>query len=88
VLGSSNASLVLLLSRGFGVMLGLAVLIGLPLSYFINNFWLSLIAYHTDIGLGMICISLLVLLFFGFVTIGSQTLRAAWVNPVKNLKSE
>lgn len=88
VLGSSNLALVLLLSRGFAVMLGLAVLIGLPLSYFINDFWLSLIAYHTYIGPGMISISVLVLVFFGLVTIGSQTLRAAWVNPVASLKSE
>jgi putative ABC transport system permease protein len=60
----------------------------LPFTYFINNFWLSLIAYHTTIGPGMISLSVLVLLFFSVVTIGSQTLKAAWVNPVKSLKSE
>ncbi|HTH58043.1 MAG TPA: ABC transporter permease [Cyclobacteriaceae bacterium] len=88
VLGSTNAALVLLLSRGFGRMIGLAVLIGLPLSYFVNDFWLNLIAYHTTISAGMISISVLVLIFFGALTIGSQTLRAAWLNPVDSLRSE
>jgi putative ABC transport system permease protein len=88
VLGSSNVSLVLLLSKGFIVIIGLSIAIGMPLAYFANDFWLSQIAYHTQVGVGMIAISILVLLFFGAITIGSQTLRAAFVNPAENLKSE
>jgi putative ABC transport system permease protein len=88
VLGSSGASLVLLLSRGFATMLGLAILIGVPLSYFVNNLWLETIAYHTSVGLGTIGIGVLVLIIFGVITVGSQTLRATLVNPVDNLKSE
>ena len=88
VLGSSGASLVLLLSRGFIGILGLSVLIGIPLAWFFNNFWLELIAYHTSIGPGVIGIAVLVLLFFGVVTVGSQTIRATFVKPVDNLKSE
>ncbi len=61
---------------------------GFAAHFFFNDFWLSQIAYHTSIGFEMICISVLVLFFFGVITIGSQTLRAAYVNPVKSLKSE
>jgi putative ABC transport system permease protein len=86
--GSSGAALVLLLSKGFATMLGIAILIGVPLSYFVNNLWLETIAYHTSIGLGVIGIGVLVLIVFGAITIGSQTLRATFVNPVDNLKSE
>ncbi len=88
VLGSGSAALVLLLSKGFLKMLGVAVLIGLPLAYFFNNFWLELFAYHTTIGFGVIGISVLILLFFGAITVGSQTIRATFVKPVENLKSE
>jgi putative ABC transport system permease protein len=88
VLGSSGAALVLLLSKGFATMLGIAILIGVPLSYFVNNLWLETIAYHTNIGLGVIGIGVLVLVVFGAITVGSQTLRATLVNPVDNLKSE
>jgi putative ABC transport system permease protein len=88
VLGSGSGALVLLLSKGFIRLLAVSILIGLPLSYLANNFWLELIAYRTSIGFGVIGISVLVLIFFGVITIGSQTLRAALVNPVDNLKNE
>ena len=88
VLGSSEAALVLLLSKGFLRMLALSVMIGVPLSWFVNNLWLEEIAYHTTIGPGIIAISVLVLIVFGVITIGSQTLRATLVKPVENLKSE
>ena len=88
VLGSSGPALVLLLSRGFLSMLALAIAIGVPLSYFVNSLWLDTIAYRTSFGFGVIAIGVLVLIIFGALTIGSQTLRATLVNPVDNLKSE
>jgi putative ABC transport system permease protein len=88
VLGSGSAALVVLLSKGFLKMLGLSILIGLPLAWFFNNFWLELFAYHTTIGFGAIAVSVLVLLSFGIITVGSQTVRATFVKPVDNLKSE
>jgi putative ABC transport system permease protein len=88
VLGSGSLALIMLLSKGFLKMLGLAILIGLPLAYFANNFWLELLAYHTTINFEVIGISVLILIFFGAITIGSQTVRATFVKPVENLKSE
>jgi putative ABC transport system permease protein len=88
VLGSSEAALVLLLSRGFLRMLAISVMIGIPLAWFANNFWLEQIAYHTTIGPGVIFISVVVLIFFGVITVGSQTFRATLVKPVDNLKTE
>jgi putative ABC transport system permease protein len=88
ILGSGSAALVLLLSKGFLTILGLSVVIGVPAAYFINNLWLEFIAYHTSLGLGTILIGVSILVIFGVVTIGSQTIRATFVNPVKNLKSE
>lgn len=88
ILGSSGAALVLLLSRSFLSILGLAIAIGMPLSYFVNTFWLELIAYHTSIGLGVTALSIFVLILFGVITVGSQTLRATYINPADNLKSE
>ncbi len=88
VLGSSGMGLVLLLSKGFLVMLAISAMIGLPLAWFVNNFWLEQIAYHTTIGFGVVAISVLVLIFFGALTVGSQTVRATFVNPVESLKSE
>ena len=88
VLGSSSTALVVLLSKGFLSMLGWAVLIGVPAAYFINNLWLQLVAYHTNIDIAVVLIGVGVLILFGVITIGSQTIRATFVKPVDNLKSE
>ncbi len=88
VLGSSGSALVLLLSKGFLGILAISISVGVPATYFINNLWLELIAYHTTIGLSVILQGVLVLLIFGVITVGSQTIRATFVNPVDNLKNE
>lgn len=88
ILGSSDGQIVMLLSKGFLSILALAIAMGIPLAFFVNNLWLELIAYHTVIGLGTISLAVLLLVIFGALTIGSQTWRAVFVNPVKNLKSE
>jgi putative ABC transport system permease protein len=69
-------------------MLLVAVLIGVPAAWFINNLWLEIMAYHTQMNFTVIGIGVLILLALGGVTIGSQTLRAAFTNPVDNLKNE
>lgn len=86
VLGSDSKSLVLLLSKGFLGVLVLAVAIGVPAAYLVNNLWLELIAYHTSISLLIIVQGVLILLLFGVLTVGSQTIRVTFVNPVNNLK--
>jgi putative ABC transport system permease protein len=88
VLGSTDKSLVLLLSKGFFVLLVIAILLAVPAAWFINNLWLQNIAYHTEVSLGVIGLSVLILFVLGTLTIGSQTLRAAYSNPVTNLKNE
>jgi putative ABC transport system permease protein len=88
VLGSGSAALVVLLSKGFLKMLGISILIGLPLAYFFNNFWLELFAYHTNIGFAAVGLGIFTLILFGAITVGSQTIRATFVKPVENLKSE
>jgi putative ABC transport system permease protein len=88
VLGSDDRSLVLLLSRGFIIVLTVAVVIGATLTYFVNNLWLDMIAYHTTIDLSVFAQGIAILLLFGILTISSQTIRAMFVNPVKTLKNE
>ena len=88
VLGSTNGSLVYLLSKGFVAILLLAILLAVPAAYLINNLWLEQLAYHVTVDLPTIVLGVLALLLFGTLTIGSQTWRATYINPVDNLKSE
>jgi putative ABC transport system permease protein len=88
VLGSTDRGLVLLLSKGFLKLLGISVLIGVPLAWLLNNLWLEMIAYRTEISFGVIISGVGVLVILGALTIGSQTIRAAFANPAENLKNE
>jgi putative ABC transport system permease protein len=88
VFGSSNGSLVYLLSKGFFVVILLAILIAVPLAYFANTLWLEKLAYHVTVDFYVIGLGIVLLLLFGTLTIGSQTWRAVFVNPVDNLKNE
>jgi len=86
VLGGSDQSLVLLLSRGFLTILLISVVLAVPTAYVINNLWLELIAYHVALDFWGILLGIGILLMLGVLTIGSQTMRAAVANPVENLK--
>jgi putative ABC transport system permease protein len=88
VLGSSDQALVFLLSKGFLKLLAISILIGVPIAYFGNNLWLEFMAYRTEISFGVIATGVLTMLVLGAITIGSQTLKAAFTNPVDNLRNE
>jgi putative ABC transport system permease protein len=49
---------------------------------------LQKLAYHVTVDFSVIVLGVLILIFFGVITIGSQTWRATFVKPVENLKSE
>lgn len=88
VLGSSNPALIYLLSKGFLGILLIAIGIGVPASYFLNTMWLEFLPYHINVDISVISLGVGLLILFGAITIGSQTWRATFVNPVDNLKSE
>src|SRR5581483_2096640 len=79
VLGSTNGSLVYLLSKGVFVVWLIAIVIAVPAAYFINNLWLEQLAYHVSVDISVIALGIIVLILFGTLTIGSQTYRAVFV---------
>jgi len=88
VLGAADWGITVLLSTSFLKVLGIAVLIGAPMSYFINNFWLELLPNRVEFGFGIVITSTMALLMLGLITIGSQTIRASRTKPVDTLKEE
>ena len=86
VLGASVFSIVSLLSSDFMKMIGVALLIGLPLSYLVARQWLDSFAFRRDLSIWAFAISGILLLVIAWLTVGMQTVKAASVNPVNNLK--
>jgi putative ABC transport system permease protein len=88
VLGAGDLRNVLLLSREFLVVLGVAIAIAAPLSYILNEMWLRMFPNRVEFGWGTVGLGVLILLVLGLVTIGSQTVRASRRNPVESLRTE
>ena len=88
VLGAADWGITLLLSKAFLKVLAIAVLIGAPLSYFINKLWLEILPNRVEFGLGTVAIATLMLMLLGLITVGSQTIKASRLNPSDTLKEE
>jgi putative ABC transport system permease protein len=88
MLGAKEFGIVLLLSKEFIRVLVIAVLIAVPLSYFLNSLWLNKFPNRVTFGLSTLSAGVLILLIPGLASIGVQTFRAARRNPVAALKTE
>lgn len=88
ILGSTDFGIVRLLSGDFAKTVFIAIVIALPLSYFIAGKWLAGFAYRIDLEwwffAGSGCVALLIALF----TVTLQTMGASRVNPTECLKQE
>lgn len=88
VLGSSEFSIVYLLSYEFSKMVVLSTVIALPVSYLLVNQWLDNFAYRIPLHWWYFAGAGLLALIIAWLTVGSQAIRAARVNPVHCLKEQ
>lgn len=87
-LGSSSTNIVMLLSGDFTRMVLLSILIGLPVSYWLLSGWLERFAFHIDLEIWYFAAAGLIALLIAWLTVASQAIKAAMINPVKCLRSE
>jgi hypothetical protein len=88
VLGASVASIMGLLSKDFVKLVLLAILIAIPLAWYGMNKWLDNFAYRVEIGWWIFALAGLVAVIIALLTVSTQALKAATVNPVHSLKNE
>ncbi len=88
ILGSSDASIVRLLSGDFTKMVLTAIVIALPVSYFIAQRWLDGFAFSIELQWWYFAGAGLLALLIAWFTVGLQTVKAARVNPVECLRDE
>ena len=88
VLGASEWKIMELLSGDFAKMVLVAIVIALPLSYYMTANWLDNFAYKIDlewwyfIGAGMLT------MLIALLTVSFQSVKAAMMNPVDSLRTE
>ena len=88
VLGATVNHLAILLSGDFLKLVLLALMIAIPIAWYILNSWLTDFAYRTDLSWWMFGAAGLLVLIIAIVTVSFQVIKAALANPVKSLRTE
>ncbi|MDW7692433.1 ABC transporter permease [Flammeovirgaceae bacterium SG7u.111] len=88
VLGASVGNIVALLSIGFLKLFFIALLIAIPLSWYVMTRWLEGFAYQVGLRVELFALAGIGTLSIALLTISWQSIKAALANPVKSLKSE
>lgn len=88
VLGASVQHLLVIMSKEFMWLVGIAFLVAIPISWMAMNNWLSNFSYRINIGLGIFILVGVLTLVITVVTVSLNAAKAALSNPVKSLRSE
>lgn len=88
VLGSSSLGILKLLNIDFIKLVGLAILIAIPIAWFLMNSWLSQFVYKINISWWLFALAGVMVMLIALVTVSLQGLKAALTNPVKSLRTE
>lgn len=87
-LGSSSINIVMLLSGDFTKMVLVAIVLGIPASYWLLSQWLERFAFHIELSSTYFISAGLIAIIIAWTTVAYQAIKAAQVNPVKCLRTE
>lgn len=88
VLGATTLSLTTLVSKDFLLLVLLAMVFAIPISWWAMSDWLQDFAYGIDLSWGFFAVAGLLAAIVAFLTVATQSIKAALANPVDSLRSE
>ena len=88
VLGASVTGIISMLSVDFLKLILWAVLLAFPIAWWGVHHWLQNFAYRVTISWWIFALSGLLSVLIAMLTISFQAIKAAYINPVKNLRNE
>ena len=88
VLGAKVSDIVIMLSKDFLILVGIAMLIAFPLAYYWLDKMLQDYAYRISIDWWMFAFAGIAIVILTLITVGWQAIKAATANPVDAIKSE
>ena len=88
VLGAESAKLAISMTYDFTKSVFLALIVSLPASYYLGSRWLENFADSVPLTWWLFILAAAVAILISWITVGSQTIRAAQMNPVKSLRDE
>ncbi|MDF9800166.1 putative ABC transport system permease protein [Catalinimonas alkaloidigena] len=88
VLGASVWQVMALSYKEFMLLIALAFLVAVPVSYLMMKRWLADFAYQIDLGAPIFLLAGGIIVLIASLTIAYQSMKAAKANPVDSLRSE
>lgn len=88
VLGGSVAHIVAILSKDFIKLALIATLIASPFAWWMGNKWLQDFTYRVEVSWWLFAGAGLFSVLIALVTVSIKAIKAAYMNPVKSLRSE
>lgn len=88
VLGANVSSIVTLLSKDFLKLVLIAAIIAFPVAWYAMYTWLQDFAYRISIPWWIFLFAAITALLVALITVSSQAIKAALMNPVKSLRTE
>lgn len=88
VLGASTMNNFWLLSRDVLVLVFIALLVSIPVSYTLMNSWLANFAFRIDFGLWFFIVPGVAIFMMVFITISHQIIKTTFLDPARTLKDE
>lgn len=88
VLGANLAQLNLLLCKEFLILVGVAFVIAVPISWYLVHEWMQTFAYKTALSWWVFIVSGVGMVLVALAVIGARTYKTANINPVESLRNE
>jgi putative ABC transport system permease protein len=88
VLGASVQNVLLLVSKEFLILVLIAFIISIPVTWWAMHTWLENFAYRISIGWWIFAIAGFIAVAIALLTVSFQAVKAAIANPVKSLRTE
>ena len=88
VLGASAWGITGLLTRDFLKLVLIALLLAAPVAWWAMNQWLEDFAYRVQLGWWIFALAGVIAIVVTFLTVCTQSVKAALANPVRSLRSE
>lgn len=88
VLGASIHEINTLLTRDFLALVLVAICVAIPVAHYFMQQWLQDFAYRIELHWSIFALASLVAITIAFITVSTQSIRAAIANPVKSLRNE
>jgi putative ABC transport system permease protein len=87
-LGASVVRVAVQMGKDYVSLVAVAIVLGAPLAYVVLDAWLADFAVRIDLGLGLFAGAAACALGIAVLTVGTQTVRAARLNPASTLRDE